>query len=108
MRFEEDYFSSEKPYSLGLLADYFELKSSPVGQEVWQFPDFLQCIFNTKPAATVFSGSPSGRGGSGAEPRLGDMIFKDGSMTKMRVYVNSGSEIFIPTSLYEESKHLPM
>ena len=31
VRFEEDYFSAEKPYSLGLIADQFNLNSSLAG-----------------------------------------------------------------------------
>ena len=95
VRFEEDYFSAEKPYSIGLTASSFELQSAQPGQEVWQFPDFLQNIFNTVSAA------------DSDNTKLGDLIFKNVSVKNLRMYVNTPSEIFIPTLVYDESKHLP-
>ena len=39
--------------------------------------------------------------------KLGDLIFKEISIKNMRAYVNTPSEIFVPTLVYDESKHLP-
>ena len=39
--------------------------------------------------------------------KLGDLIFKEVSIKNMRAYVNTPSEIFVPTLVYDESKHLP-
>ena len=50
IRFEEDYFSADRPYSIGLVADKVTFYSAAQGAEMWTFPDFLQSIFHTRPA----------------------------------------------------------
>ena len=95
VRFEEDYFSADKPYSIGLIADQLKLNSSPKGQETWHFPDFLKSVFDTRPMQS-------------SSTKLGDLLFKDVQAQNCRIYVTSSSEIYIPTQMYEEYKNFPM
>ena len=67
------------------------------------FPDFLQSIFHTRPAD-----APGSKSADQATAKAGDLIFKDAQIQNCRLYVNSQSEIYVPTQLYEECKHLPM
>ena len=47
---------------MGLIADQLNFKSSDEGKEIWQFPDFLQSIFHTKPAEATKNGAYKGVG----------------------------------------------
>ena len=82
IRFEEDYFNADKPYSMGIIADQLNVSTSPAGREIWQFPEFLKNVFNQKPAG-------------------GDKVFKDFQLKNCRFYVNNLSEIYIPMQMYE-------
>ena len=95
IRFEEDYFSADKPYSIGLIAEQLNLNSTPQGQETWHFPDFLKTVFDTRPMQSS-SNKPF------------DLLFKNIQAQNCRIYVNSSSEIYIPIQMYEECKNLPM
>ena len=87
IRFEEDYFSADKPYSFGLIADQLNLTSSPPGQELWHFTNFIKSVFDTRSASS----------GNNADPSLSANIFKDIQVQNCRVYCNASSKIFIPT-----------
>lgn len=50
IRYEDDFFSADMPYSMGLVADTLSVVASTLGQEIWHFPDFLSTVFRPRAA----------------------------------------------------------
>jgi len=89
VRFEDDYFSIAKPFSLGVVMDKLELATT---DSDWTFDSKLDMnFFRVNPQHKDTSNQTNG----------GVLILKEVKLTNCRVYLNSLSEMFIPTSLWE-------
>jgi hypothetical protein len=80
IRYEDDFYNSHRPLSMGLTIDTINLGST---QDHWTF-------HNTN--GMTFTRTPN------------EYVNKEFNIVKLRVYVNSNSEMVIPTSLWEATK----
>ena len=101
IRYEDDYFSGGQPYTMGCVIESVQLTQSKTGQELWNFADFLEPIFNRVSARRA---SP---GNTAEEVKDDQVVFKDLAVTGCKFYVNTRSQVFIPTSLWELKQNLP-
>eukprot|EP00347_Sterkiella_histriomuscorum_P022380 403330690 len=93
IRFEDDYFSADSPYSFGVVTDKLDLTTSDTE---WTFDSLLHLnFFRSKPQHL-----------DQEKKDEGVIILKELSLTNARIYVNSMSEMFIPSSLWEQTRHL--
>ena len=86
IRFEDDYFFNENPFSFGILVDTF---ATYPGNSEWIFSSFEQQNF------------------SRIKPRdSAGLIFREISFQNFRIYWKTPSEMFIPKSLWESTRKL--
>ena len=101
IRYEDDYFSGGQPYTMGWVLKSFQISQPQVGNELWQFQEFLGAAFKRVSARTD---SP---GNMGATIKDDQVVFKELTATGCRFYVNSRSQVYIPMSLWELKQNLP-
>ncbi|CDW82744.1 UNKNOWN [Stylonychia lemnae] len=93
IRFEDDYFSAQSPYSFGVVIDQVDLRTSDTE---WSFDSLLHLNF--------FRVNPQHK--EEDNKGQGFMILKELNLTNANLYVNTMSEMFIPSSLWEQTRHL--
>ena len=101
IRYEDDYFSYNQPYTMGCVFKTFHLTQPQVGNELWSFQDFLGSAFRRVSARID---SP---GNTNEQIKDEQVVFKDINATGFRLYINSRSQIYIPMSLWELKQNLP-
>ena len=90
MRYEDDYYSSENPYSFGIVLDELNFESSDCRI-------FFERLADLKARSANLSEM-----GYNAKNQL----CKDLNLKNARVYWNCLSEMYIPTSLWESTRHM--
>lgn len=81
VRYEDDYFNGHRPFSMGLMIDGISLDNT---DNHWTFH------------------SPNGMNFTRTDNKF---INKEFNIARIRFYFNSFSEMLIPTSLWEQTKH---
>lgn len=81
IRYEDDYFSQKRPFSLGFLIDEIDLGNT---NSHWTFHTANGMRFTR---------------------HKNNYVNKELNMARMRLYFNSFSEMLIPTSLWEATRH---
>ena len=90
LRYEDDYFSQENPYSCGLVIDELRLEASETRIFFERLADLHTQSQNL---------SASGQ-------NVQNQLCKDFNLTGLRFYWNCMSEMYIPTSLWESPRHM--
>ena len=101
VRYEDDYFSGGHPYTMGFVIKSLQVNQSPQGSELWNFSEFLSPIFNKMSARTESPGNGT------EEVKDEQIVFKDITALGCKFYVNSRSQVYIPTSLWELKQNMP-
>ena len=81
IRYEEDYFNHHRPFSMGLCIDRISLGNATTH---WKFHTTNGMQFSRVP---------------------NDYINKEFDIVRLRVYINTMSEMIIPTSLWEATRN---
>lgn len=81
IRYEDDYFNDHRPFSMGLTIDKINLGNAA---SHWKFHTSNGMQFSRVP---------------------NDYVNKEFDIVRLRVYVNTMSEMIIPTSLWESTLH---
>jgi hypothetical protein len=84
-RIEDDYFNHYRPVSFGLMIEEVSFSTS---DKWWKFSSPLSMLHESLPAENIST-------------TLKDLVVKN-----IKVYWNSMSEMFIPTSLWQQTKHM--
>ena len=90
LRYEDDYFSQENHYSCGLVIDELRLEASETRVFFERLADLHAQSQNL---------SSSGQ-------NVQNQLCKDFNLTGLRFYWNCMSEMYIPTSLWESTRHM--
>lgn len=88
IRYEDDYFAGSTPYSWGLICDSLSMMTT---DSIWKFPSLESIKFKRETPHV---------------PRDTILIIKELMVKGAKLYWNSMGEMFIPTSLWEQTKHL--
>jgi hypothetical protein len=87
IRYEDDYFHNNRPFALGFIIDQISLDNSKVH---WRFNDLYDTQLTLQ------------------EPINKSATLKELHVKNIRTYFNSMSEMFVPTSLWEQTKNEPL
>ena len=86
VRYEDDLFTNGKPFSVGAIVSELRIDSA---DDEWRF-----------------EGGPTGMRLGRSAPDRNTLTIKNLLARDVRLYWNSMSEMYVPTSLWESTRHL--